>query len=94
MNTRIRHLVLDPSNVPQRPCDHRLNLKGVQSDKSPSFTDIAVARSFAALLASKNKGTAYYIATVSAAVESFDVLPGETAAKEGSTVSWITTAAE
>jgi len=94
MNTRIRHLVLNPSNQPQRPCDHGLNLKGVQSDKSPSFTDLEVAKQFAALLAKKDKGTTYYVASVGSMVEAFDVLDPATAAENGTEVAWASATAE
>lgn len=78
MNTKIRHLVLNPQNVPQRPCDFGLHLPNVQNSKSPSILDLDTAKLFAGKLASENKGTAYYIATVVTGVVAYDVLDGET----------------
>lgn len=88
MNSRTRHLVLNPLNQPQRPCDHGLNLKGIQSDKSPSFLDLETAKQFAALLAEKDKGNAYYVATVVGGTEAFDDLAARQAGK-GVTVTWV-----
>lgn len=92
MNKRIRHLVLNAKNEPQRPCDFGLHLPGVQSAKSPSFTDAGVARLFAQKLAEMNKGENYYLASVSAGVTAYDVLdatPGE-----GSKVEWVDATAD
>lgn len=67
MTNKTRFLVLDRTNTALRPSDHGLVLgDATQSDRSPSFTDGAVAGKFATLLAQQNPGKAYYVATVTA----------------------------
>lgn len=92
MNKRIRHLVLNASNEPQRPCDFGLHLPGVQSPKSPSFTDGEVAKLFAQKLAEMNKGQNYYVATVSGGVTAYDVLDAEPGAK--TQIEWVQATAD
>lgn len=71
-STKIRHLVLDRTNTPQRPADSGLHLRGVQNPKSPSFLDKDEAAGFQAMLAQNNPGQAFYLATVESVAIAYD----------------------
>lgn len=71
-STKIRHLVLDRTNTPQRPCDSGLHLKGVQNPRSPSFLDKTEAQGFQEMLAQNNPGQAFYLATVESVSIAYD----------------------
>ncbi len=71
-STKIRYLVLDRTNTPQRPADHGLHLAGLQNPKSPSFLDGATAGKFQQMLAQKNPGQAFYLSKVESVAIAFD----------------------
>lgn len=94
MNTRTRYLVLDAKNNPQRPCDAGLRLPDVQSAKSPSILNATTAKTFAGMLAKRNKGQRYYVVQVLGGAEAFDRIEGQGETTDKVALVWEDAAAD